>query len=331
MLNYLDCMHYYLGIGYLTKSGDNNKTIVYGFKIYNFINGTVFDVSLKEASELDIHGFSRDFLEFCYRKEYAYLNDFGYTVYSGSKSFTIGCLAEFRDGRLFDLYIRDGKRSCRIAIRCDLQNTIYFDLDLRTFKRSIYGGRLNSETGLESRYYFEMSDSYIDYDIVEMVATDFRLDIIKKDGLVLVNNVCLSVDSITTDRKLIIPDGITGVYPDINNLYVKFGFNEVVFPKEINKISLYCNDNLFEYTIKFSKDCEYLFDFCKDILFKHNNFFKDYCTRLESLMSISKESALKRASLEFNTAKQALKESSTRDIELAYNILKRIGIKIELY
>lgn len=48
-------------------------------------------------------------------------------------------------------------------------------------------------------------------------------------------------------------------------------------------------------------------------------------------MGISKESALKRASLEFNTAKKALKEFSTRDIELAYNILKRIGIKIELY
>lgn len=331
MLNYLDCMHYYLAIGYLTKSGDNNKTIVYGFKIYNFINGTVFDVSLKEASELDIHGFSRDFLEFCYRKEYAYLNDFGYTVYSGSKSFTIGGLAEFRDGRLFDLYIRDGKRSCRIAIRCDLQNTIYFDLDLRTFKRSIYGGRLNSETGLESRYYFEMFDSYIDYDIVKMVDTDFRLDIVEKDGLTIVNNVCLSVDSITEDGKLIIPDGITGVYPDINNLYVKFGFNEVVFPKEINKISLYCNDNLFEYTIRFSKECEYLFDFCKDILCKHSNFFKDYCARLESLMGISKESALKRASLEFNTAKKALKESATKDIGLAYDILKRIGIKIELY
>ena len=68
MLNYLDCMHYYLAIGYLTKSGDNNKTIVYGFKIYNFINGTVFDVSLKEASELDIHGFGRDFFRVLLQK-----------------------------------------------------------------------------------------------------------------------------------------------------------------------------------------------------------------------------------------------------------------------
>ena len=48
-------------------------------------------------------------------------------------------------------------------------------------------------------------------------------------------------------------------------------------------------------------------------------------------MGISKESALKRASLEFNTAKKALKESATKDIGLAYDILKRIGIKIELY
>lgn len=32
MLNYLDCMHYYLAIGYLTKSGDNNKTIFMGLR-----------------------------------------------------------------------------------------------------------------------------------------------------------------------------------------------------------------------------------------------------------------------------------------------------------
>lgn len=95
----------------------------------------------------------------------------------------------------------------------------------------------------------------------------------------------------------------------------------------------YC-EGIYGVKFKFSKDSITIIDFCKDIFdFKYSGLFKEYCKDLRDKTGLSKEDALRKASVVYKLANEASKELKLdkEDIRDALEILRGIGLNIEVY
>lgn len=105
-------------------------------------------------------------------------------------------------------------------------------------------------------------------------------------------------------------------------------------PRECEMFRLHYCEGIYGVKFKFSKDSIALVDFCKDIFdFKYSDLFKEYCKDLMVKLNLDKESALRKASIVYKLAKEAVKELSldSSNSHKALEILKGIGLNIELY
>lgn len=95
----------------------------------------------------------------------------------------------------------------------------------------------------------------------------------------------------------------------------------------------YC-EGIYGVKFKFSKDSIAIIDFCKDIFnFKYSGLFKEYCSNLREKDGLSKEDALRKASIVYKLANEASKglKLEKEDIGDALEILEGIGLNIEVY
>ena len=320
--------HYYLIVGYLSNSKNRNK--INGFKILDLKNRFTFDVDLYEASQMEIRGVPNGFLEFIREKDYLKLSILD-NLYLGNKSYYLGTLPVFvpRIGSDTDC------NSVRIAFNISkatnvdgLHTVINLDdlsisyeycwYDINTLKDCTYNGDYSSD--------IEVDKEFIDC-LWGKPEIDIKANYARVGNLATVNLRNCKDDSIILDSKCKYIVGSDGSYLDFKD-------KELVLPKECEMIRLHYCEGIYGVKFKFSKDSIAIIDFCKDIFnFKYSGLFKEYCKDLRDKTGLSKEDALRKASVVYKLANEASKglRIDKEDIRKALEILKGIGLNIEVY
>ena len=321
--------HYYLIVGYLSSSKNGNK--IYGFKILDLKNRFTFDVDLYEASQLDIRGVPRDFLEFIREKDYLKLSNLD-NLYLGNKSYYLGTLPVYVPSINLDSRYHKGARvSFNISKATEtngLSAVISLDdlsisyeycwYDINTLKDCTYNRDYSSD--------IEVDKGFIDC-LWDKPEIDIKENYTRVGNLATVNLRNCKDNSIILDSRckyIIHSDGS----------YLDFKDKELVVPRECEMFRLHYCEGIYGVKFKFSKDSVAIVDFCKDIFdFKYSDLFKEYCKDLMVKLNLDKESALRKASIIYKVAKEAVKELSldSSNSYKALEILKGIGLNIELY
>jgi hypothetical protein len=320
--------HYYLIVGYLSCSKNRNK--INGFKILDLKNRFTFDVDLYEASQMEIRGVPNGFLEFIREKDYLKLSILD-NLYLGNKSYYLGTLPVYVPRIGSD----SGCDSARVAfniskvIRVDgLYAVINLDdlsisyeycwYDINTLEDCTYNGDYSSD--------IEVDKEFIDC-LWGKPEIDIKANCTRVGNLATVNLRNCKDDSIILDSKCKYIVGADGSYLD-------FKGKELVLLRECEMIRLHHCEGIYGVKFKFSNDSIAIIDFCKDIFdFKYSGLFKEYCKDLRDKTGLSKEDALRKASVVYKLANEASKgiRLDKEDIGDALEILKGIGLNIEVY
>ena len=190
--------------------------------------------------------------------------------------------------------------------------------DINTLKDCIYNGDYSSDIEIDKEFIDCLSDK---------PEIDIKANYTRVGNLATVNLRNCKDDSIILDSKckyIVESDGS----------YLDFKDKELVLPKECEMIRLHYCEGIYGVKFKFSKDSLTIIDFCKDIFdFKYSGLFKEYCKDLRDKTGLSKEDALRKASIVYRLANEASKELklAKEDINKALEILKGIGLNIEVY
>ena len=321
--------HYYLIVGYLSNSKNRNK--INGFKILDLKNRFTFDVDLFEASQMEIMGVPNGFLEFIREKDYLKLSIID-NLYAGNRSFYLGTLPVFVPHIGLDIdYYKDVRVSFDISkvTKVDglyavisLNNLSisyeYCWYDINTLKDCTYNCDYSSD--------IEVDKGFIDC-LWDKPEIDIKANYTRVGNLATVNLRNCKDDSIVLDSKCKYIIGSDGGYLDFKD-------KELVLPKECEMIRLHYCEGIYGVKFKFSKDSITIIDFCKDIFdFKYSGLFKEYCSNLREKNGLSKEDALRKASVVYKLANEASKgiRLDKEDIGDALEILKGIGLNIEVY
>ena len=320
--------HYYLIVGYLSCSKNRNK--INGFKILDLKNRFTFDVDLYEASQMEIRGVPNGFLEFIREKDYLKLSILD-NLYLGNKSYYLGT---------FPVYVPrigsdSGCDSVRVAFNISKATNVdglyavinlddlsisyeYCWYDINTLEDCTYNGDYSSDIEIDKEFIDCLSDK---------PEIDIKANYTRVDSLVAVNLRNCKDDSIILDSKCKYIVGADGSYLDFKD-------KELVLPKECEMIRLHYCEGIYGVKFKFSKDSIAIIDFCKDIFdFKYSGLFKEYCSNLREKNGLSKEDALRKASVVYKLANEASKgiRLDKEDIGDALEILEGIGLNIEVY
>lgn len=321
--------HYYLLVGYLSSSKNGNK--INGFKILDLKNRFTFDVDLYEASQLDIKGSPDGLLEFISEKDYLKLSNLD-NLYLGNKSYYLGTLPVYVPSINLDSRYHKGARVSFNISKATEVNGLYAVISLDDLSISYEYCWYDINTLKDCTYNRDYSsDIEADKDFVDCLWDKPEIDIkenyTRVGSLTAVNLRNCKDDSITLDRKckyIIHSDGS----------YLDFKDKELVVPRECEMFRLHYCEGIYGVKFKFSKDSVALVDFCKDIFdFKYSDLFKEYCKDLMVKLNLDKESALRKASIVYKLAKDAVKELEldSSNSYKALEILKGIGLNIELY
>lgn len=320
--------HYYLIVGYLSCSKNRNK--INGFKILDLKNRFTFDVDLYEASQMEIRGVPNGFLEFIREKDYLKLSILD-NLYLGNKSYYLGTLPVFVPRTGLD----SDRDSVRVAFNISKATKVdglyavvnlddlsisyeYCWYDINTLKDCTYNGDYSSDIEVDK----EFADCLWGKPEIDIKANYTRVG-----SLVAVNLRNCKDNSIVLDSKCKYIVGSDGGYLDFKD-------KELVLPKECEMIRLHYCDGIYGVKFKFSKDSITIIDFCKDIFdFKYSGLFKEYCSNLREKDELSKEDALRKASIVYKLANEASKglKLDKEDIRNALEILKGIGLNVEVY
>ena len=320
--------HYYLIVGYLSCSKNRNK--INGFKILDLKNRFTFDVDLYEASQMEIRGVPNGFLEFIREKDYLKLSIID-NLYAGNRSFYLGTLPVFVPSIGSD----SDCDSARVAFNISKATNVdglhavinlddlsisyeYCWYDINTLKDCTYNGDYSSD--------IEADKEFIDC-LWDKPEIDIKANYTRVGRLVAVNLRNCKDDSIILDSKCKYIVGSDGGYLDFKD-------KELVLPKECEMIRLHYCEGINGVRFKFSNDSIAIIDFCKDIFdFKYSGLFKEYCSNLREKNGLSKEDALRKASVVYKLANEASKgiRLDKEDIGDALEILKGIGLNIEVY
>lgn len=320
--------HYYLIVGYLSCSKNRNK--INGFKILDLKNRFTFDVDLFEASQMEIMGVPNGFLEFIREKDYLKLSILD-NLYLGNKSYYLGT---------FPVYVPsiDLNSDCsgvRIAFNISKATKVdglhavinlddlsisyeYYWYDIDTLKDCTYNGDYSSD--------IEVDKEFVDY-LWGKPEIDIKDNYTRVGNLVAVNLRNCKGNSVVLDSKCKYIIGSDGCYLDFKD-------KELVLPRECEMIRLHYCEGIYGVKFKFSKDSITIIDFCKDIFdFKYSGLFKEYCSNLREKDGLSKEDALRKASIVYKLANEASKglKLEKEDIGDALEILEGIGLNIEVY
>lgn len=320
--------HYYLIVGYL--SGSKNRNKINGFKILDLKNRFTFDVDLYEASQMEIRGVPNGFLEFIREKDYLKLSNFD-NLYLGNKSYYLGTLPVYVPS--IDL---DSDCNCvRVvfniskATNVDGLHTVinlnnlsisyeYCWYDINTLEDCTYNGDYSSD--------MEVDKEFVDC-LWGKPEIDIKANYTRVGNLATVNLRNCKDDSIILDSKCKYIVGSDGSYLD-------FKGKELVVPRECEMIRLHYCEGIYGVKFRFSSDSLAIIDFCKDIFdFKYSGLFKEYRSNLREKDGLSKEDALRKASIVYKLANEASKELKLdkEDIRKALDILKGIGLNIKVY
>lgn len=320
--------HYYLIVGYL--SGSKNRNKINGFKILDLKNRFTFDVDLYEASQMEIRGVPNGFLEFIREKDYLKLSNFD-NLYLGNKSYYLGTLPVYVPS--IDL---DSDCNCvRVAFNISKVTKVdglyavvnlndlsisyeYCWYDINTLKDCTYNGDYSSD--------IEVDKEFIDC-LWNRPEIDIKPNYTRVDSLVAVKLRNCKGNSVVLDSKCKYIIGADGGYLDFKD-------KELVLPKECEMIRLHYCEGIYGVKFRFSKDSIAIIDFCKDIFdFKYSGLFKEYCKNLREKNGLSKEDALRKASVVYRLANEASKgiRLDKEDIGDALEILEGIGLNIEVY
>lgn len=320
--------HYYLIVGYLSDSKNRNK--INGFKILDLKNRFTFDVDLYEASQMEIRGVPNGFLEFIREKDYLKLSSFD-NLYLGNKSYYLGTFPVYVPSMDLD----SGCDSVRIAFNISKITKVdglhavinlndlsiryeYCWYDINTLKDCTYNGDYSSDIEVDKEFVDCLSDK---------PEIDIKANYTRVGNLATVNLRNCKDDSIILDSKCKYIVGSDGSYLDFKD-------KELVLPKECEMIRLHYCEGIYGVKFKFSKDSLTIIDFCKDIFdFKYSGLFKEYCSNLREKDGLSKEDALRKASIVYRLANEASKglKLEKEDIGDALEILEGIGLNIEVY
>lgn len=321
--------HYYLIVGYLSSSKNGNK--INGFKILDLKNSFTFDVDLYEVSQLDIRGVPDGFLEFVSEKDYLKLSNLN-NLYLGNKSYYLGTLPVYVPSIDLDSRYHKGARvSFNISKATNVDGLYavislgdlsisyeYCWYDINTLKDCTYNRYYSSD--------IEADKGFIDC-LWNKPEIDTKANYTRVGSLTAVNLRNCKSSSIALDSRckyIIHSDGS----------YLDFKDKELVVPRECEIFRLHYCEGICGVKFKFSKDSVALVDFCKDIFgFKYSDLFKEYCKDLMIKLNLDKESALRKASVVYKLAKEAVKELSldSSNSYTALEILKGIGLNIEVY
>lgn len=320
--------HYYLIVGYLSCSKNRNK--INGFKILDLKNRFTFDVDLYEASQMEVRGVPNGFLEFIREKDCLKLSILD-NLYLGNKSYYLGTLPVYVPRIGSD----SGCDSARVAFNISKATNVdglyavinlddlsisyeYCWYDINTLEDCTYNGDYSSD--------IEVDKEFVDC-LWNMPEIDIKPNYTRVDSLVTVNLRNCKDSSIVLDSKCRhIVNSDSG--------YLDFKDKELVLPKECEMIRLHYCEGIYGLRFKFSNDSLTILDFCKDIFdFKYSGLFKEYCSNLREKDGLSKEDALRKASVVYKLANEASKELKLdkEDIRKALEILKGIGLNIEVY
>ena len=320
--------HYYLIVGYLSSSKNGNK--INGFKILDLKNRFTFDVDLYEASQLDIKGLPDGLLEFIREKEYLKLSTLD-TLYSGSKSYYLGTLPVY----VPSIELDNKCNSIRIAFNVSKATKVdglyavinlndlsisykYCWYDVDTLEYCMYNRDYDSS--------FDVDEEFIDC-LWDKPEIEIKSNYTRVGSLVAVNLRNCKDDNIVLDSKC-------KYIIHSDDSYLDFKGKELVVPRECEIIRLHYCEGIYGVKFKFSKDSIALVDFCKDIFdFKYSDLFKEYCKDLMVKLNLDKESALRKASVIYKLAKEAVKELEldSSNSYKALEILKGIGLNIDVY
>lgn len=315
--------HYYLIVGYL--SGSKNRNRINGFKILDLKNRFTFDVDLYEASQMEIRGVPNGFLEFIREKDYLKLSILD-NLYLGNKSYYLGTLPVYVPRIGSD----SGCDSARVAFNISKATNVdglyvvinLYDLsisyeycwyDINTLEGCTYNGDYSSD--------IEVDKEFIDC-LWGKPEIDIKANYTRVGNLAVVNLRNCKGSSIILDSKCKYIVGSDGGYLDFKD-------KELVIPRECEMIRLHYCEGIYGAKFKFSGDSIAIIDFCKDIFdFKYSGLFKEYCSNLREKDELSKEDALRKASVVYKLANEASKgiRLDKEDIGDALEILEGIGL-----
>lgn len=320
--------HYYLIVGYLSSSKNGNK--IYGFKVLDLKNRLKFDVDLYEASQMEIRGVPNGFLEFIRDKDYLKLSILD-NLYLGNKSYYLGTLPVY----VPSIELNSDCNSVRVAFNISKVTKVdglyavislnnlsisyeYCWYDINTLEDCTYNGDYSSD--------IEVDKEFIDC-LWGKPEIDIKDNYTRVGNLATVNLRNCKDDSIILDSKCKYIVGSDGSYLD-------FKGKELVLLRECEMIRLHYCEGIYGVKFRFSSDSLAIIDFCKDIFnFKYSGLFKEYCSNLREKDELSKEDALRKASIVYRLANEASKglRIDKEDIRKALEILKGIGLNIEVY
>ena len=320
--------HYYLIVGYLSCSKNRNK--INGFKILDLKNRFTFDVDLYEASQMEIRGVPNGFLEFIREKDYLKLSILD-NLYLGNKSYYLGTFPVY----VPSIDLNSDCDSARVAFNISKATNVdglhavinLYDLsisyeycwyDIHTLENCTYNVDYSSD--------IEVDKEFIDC-LWGKPEIDIKDNYTRVGNLATVNLRNCKDDSIILDSKCKYIVGSDGSYLDFKD-------KELVLLRECEMIRLHYCEGIYGVKFRFSSDSLAIIDFCKDIFnFKYSGLFKEYCSNLREKDELSKEDALRKASVVYKLANEASKglRLDKEDISKALEILKGIGLNIEVY
>lgn len=180
-----------------------------------------------------------------------------------------------------------------------------------------------------NRYY--SSNIKVDEDFIDCLWNKPEIDI--KDSYTRVGSLATVNLGDCKDDSIILDSKCKYIVYS-NGSYLDFKGKELVVHRECEMFRLHYCKGIYGIKFKFSKDSIAIVDFCKDIFdFKYSGLFKEYCKDLMVKLNLDKESALRKASIVYKLAKEAVKELNldSSNSYKALEILKGIGLNIEVY